>query len=575
MKYVRYLWKLQKKLPFFLSITLCALLGCIPAALVFARSSLIDTAIERSARFPIWCGWFLFLSLGEALLSAMQVRLTEQHNLQRGKALDQQRLQKANRISFPVTETETFHALYHQGAKAAELDAGCYRSWQSLVTIGVQMSATLVVLWFADPFTAAGIALLLVSGITLHIRVAKGIPGFWGRYMENMRRTNYFASLLLNREYAAERKIFGWDAEIEHRFSRSFQKARKENLQLGKKRFSADALLELFSAVYAVVAVLLLLRPLLRGSLTIGLFTSAFYAANTLRAQTGQICGAVYTLKSQFSQLDGYQDFMTLPEEPAPEAPVSTVSAPAIFFRNVTFTYPGQEKPVLNGINFTLEQGKHYALVGENGSGKSTLVKLLAGLYPPDSGEIRIGDTPLAAFSAEEKQKLFSVVFQDFYRYPLTIRENLSMGQDSLLSDEVILPVLTALDFHPAALERGLDSSLLLLQKDGSGLSGGEWQKLAIARCVLSDAPVAILDEPNASLDPIGEASVYRAYQTLLQDKLTLFISHRLGSVKQADAILVLKDGQLIAADSHRNLMKNCPYYRQLFETQRGLYHEI
>ena len=144
-----------------------------------------------------------------------------------------------------------------------------------------------------DAWTATGIVILLIGGIWVHLRAAKGSPGFWGRYMENMRLTNYFASLLLHREYAAERKLFGWGDEINSRFTEEFEKARKENLQLGRKRLTADTILEVFSAIYSVCTVLLLLKPLQKGIITIGMFTSAFYAANALRGQIVRLCGAI------------------------------------------------------------------------------------------------------------------------------------------------------------------------------------------------------------------------------------------------------------------------------------------
>lgn len=575
MPYVRYLWKSQKKQEFIGCIFLCVLSGILPAMMIPARSGLVDAAAVKSGDFPVWCGRFLLLAIGEAILSAIQQRCSEQYQMTRARALDQSRIHHTSRIQYAVTETESFHTLYHQAAEAPKLEKSCYGAWQNLLLISVQMAAVMMTLVWIDGWTAIGVVILLIGGITVHLRAARGSPGFWGRYMENMRRTNYFASLLLHREYAAERKLFGWGEEINHRFTDEFQKARKENLKLGKKRLTADAILEVFSAVYAVCTVLLLLRPLQKDGITIGMFTSAFYAANALRGQIGRLCGAAYTLKSDFAQLGAYEKFMELPEN-APQTPIPAEPDDAVIcFRDVSFTYPGQEKPTIQHLNLTMEAGKHYALVGENGSGKSTLVKLITGLYQPDSGEILVGGRPLDTLSDLEKQKLFTVVFQDFYRYPLTIRENLWLGQKDLLSDKQITPVLNALDFHPAMLQKGLDADLLLLQKEGSGLSGGEWQKLTIARSVLSPAPIAILDEPNAALDPVAEAQIYRAYQTLLQKKTTLFISHRLGSVRDSDSIFVLQDGQLLAIGNHEFLMESCSYYRELFETQRGLYDEI
>lgn len=575
MQYVSYLWKTRTKREFLSCIILCILSAVLPAVMIPTRSTLIDSAIAGSRSFALWCGIFLFLSIGEAVLTSTRQWFTSRHQQLRARELDQNRLHHAGRVPYAVTETESFHSLYHQASEAPKLEQSCYGAWQDLLLTSVQIAAVMMTLAWIDGWTAAGVVILLIGGIVIHLRAAKGSPGFWGRYMENMRRTNYFASLLLHREYAAERKLFGWEYEINDRFTREFEKARKENLQLGKKRLTADSLLEVFSAIFAVCTVLLLLRPLHQGAITIGMFTSAFYAANTLRGRIGQMCSAAYTLQSDFSQMKAYDQFMELPGNSIPASVPAGTDEAVIRFRDVSFAYPGQEKPILQHLNLTMEAGKHYALVGENGSGKSTLVKLMVGLYQPDCGEILINGRQLSSLSDEEKQKLFTVVFQDFYRYPLTIRENLSLGQPELLTDAQIERILDALDFSPAALEKGLDADLLLLQKEGSGLSGGEWQKLTIARSILSPAPIAVLDEPNAALDPVAEAQIYRAYQTLLQSKTTLFISHRLGSVREADSIFVLRDGQLLAAGNHELLMESCSYYRELFETQRGLYDEI
>lgn len=573
MQYVSYLWKTRTKWEFFGCIILCILSAVLPAIMIPTRSTLIDLAITGSRNFALWCGIFLFLSIGEAFLTSTRQLFTSRHQQLRARELDQNRLFHADRVPYAVTETESFHSMYHQAAEAAKLEQSCYSAWQDLLLTSVQIAAVMLTLAWIDGWTAAGVVILLMVGIGLHLRFAKGSPGFWGRYMENMRRTNYFASLLLHREYAAERKLFGWEDEMNDRFTREFQKARKENLQLGKKRLTADSLLEIFSAIFAVCTVLLLLQPLQQGAITVGMFTSAFYAANTLRGRIGQMCRAVYTLKSDFSQMNAYKQFMDLPENCTPASVPAVTDHAVIRFRDVSFTYPGQENPILQHLNLTMEHGKHYALVGENGSGKSTLVKLMVGLYQPDSGEILIGGRPLSSLSDPEKQKLFTVVFQDFYRYPLTLRENLSLGQSKPPEDGEMKQVLEALAFPIP--EKGLDADLMLLQKEGSGLSGGEWQKLTIARSVLSPAPIAVLDEPNAALDPVAEAQIYQAYQTLLQNKTTLFISHRLGSVREADSIFVLRGGQLLASGNHELLMESCSYYRELFETQRGLYDEI
>ena len=285
---------------------------------------------------------------------------------------------------------------------------------------------------------------------------------------------------------------------------------------------------------------------------------------------------SVFDLVGSMKQMNGFFSYLELGEEAETETFQIDNAIREIAFHDVTFTYPGADRPVLKHISFQLEPGRHYALVGENGCGKSTLVKLLVGLYTPDSGAVLINGKPVHALTLAQRRRLYSVVFQDYYRYPITIRENVSLCTDTPVNNQVLDTVFGQLDFRPMAVDKetGYDSDLMPLHRTGTGLSGGEWQKMAVARCVLSPAPVAVLDEPNAALDPVAEAAIYKAYHQLLFKRTTLFISHRLGSVRMSDEILVLKDGMLMAKAPHGKLMRECGYYAELFNTQKGLYDE-
>ncbi len=560
-----------------LTLTIAAVVGALPAVTIRLRGDLIDgaSAGADSGFFPR-LALFGALSLLGMVCGAVLTRLRERHRIRQAARLDALRLEKAAKVAFPITETERFHALWQKSASASELDSRLFTASGELARLSVRLALSLLVLWTVDVWTAIGITLLLTVGVLLNRKLAQKTEGFWAKYIENMRRTNYFSSLLMQREYAAERKLFFFDDEIDRRYRESFDQAKRENARLGRGRFQIETLMQLLFAFYSVAVVLLLLRPLTSGRITIGLFTSAFYAAEGLVQSCKQICAAVFELEGAARQMSGFADFLALEEESAEEASGEACGAEGIEFRDVTFTYPGAAKPVLEHVSFRLEPGRHYALVGENGCGKSTLVKLLAGLYAPDSGQVLAGGKPVRSLTLPERRSVFSVVFQDFYRYPLTLRENVSLCMDEPASDGVLDEVFGQIDFRPMAATReaGYDSDLMPLYKTGAGLSGGEWQKLAVARCVLSPASVAVLDEPNAALDPVAEAAVYQAYRRLLAQRTTLFISHRLGSVRMSDEILVLKDGALIAKAPHGELMTDCSYYAELFNTQKGLYDE-
>jgi ATP-binding cassette subfamily B protein len=490
--------------------------------------------------------------------------------------MDSQRLEKGNKVPFPVTETQEFHELLEQAGKAPELDHACYKSMQQILVGCVKMVTTLIVLVRVDVETGILLILFLLAGVWINSNAAKKTDGFWSEYMKNMRRANYLSSLLLYREYSLERKLFDYDREIEDRYEHDFSGAVAENRKLGKSRLRAETVVTMFSAVYSMAAILLLVCPLQSGQISPGMFCAAFSAANQLRNVGSQIYDGVFTYLSSFRQLSGFFSFIQLEEEtPCPlEGDVDFTAG--IEFSHVSFIYPGSNVSVLNDVSFILHPGEHYALVGENGCGKTTLVKLLLGLYQPTQGRILVGGKEIGSMSGREKQGLFSVMFQDFYRYPISVRENISLSSKEVPKDEQMRSILDTLGLKTPAIceEQGLDRSLMHLKSGGIDLSGGEWQKITAARCMMSSSPIAILDEPNAALDPMSEANFYQVCKELLANKTTLFISHRLGAVKQSDQILVLQGGQLIAMGSHEFLMENCGYYANLFETQRGLYYE-
>lgn len=605
MTYLQYIKRFYHRNSFWILLT-ASLQGLISVLVIPVRSKVIDTALQGNAAgnqyFLLFLILFALFTLGEGLLSKLNMRMIEKHNIQTGETLDRSRVEKSMRVKYSLTETPEFHDLLQKAKKAPELDAKCFQAMESVIWLMVNAVGSIVIIWAIDPVVVLGILVLLAAGLYIENVRAKKTEGFWGKYMEKMHRCNYLSELLMQREYAAERKLFGYQEKINSEFNREFEKARTENIKMGRMRVKADMTWQIVCAVYVVALIFLLVRPLIAGKITLGVFYSVYYSASLLINRCAGIWSEVFNLTESFHQLKKYFAFLNLEEDSTEwstksmrvseglntkkvsgdrtaQNPVLSERAELLLsleFRNVSFNYPGASQPVLKNLSFRLEPGKHYALVGENGCGKSTLVKLLAGLYEPSEGEILINGRSAAKWDGEKMRKLFSVVFQDFYRYPLTVRENVCLSAEEQLDEEKIGRVFEAmqLDTVIEKLPQRADTSLLPLYENGVSLSGGEWQKLTIARCVLSGSQVAVLDEPNASLDPISEASIYQAYRELLKSSTTLFISHRLGSVQMSDEILVLKDGKLLAMDSHENLLKNCGYYAKLFDTQRGLYLE-
>ncbi len=240
---------------------------------------------------------------------------------------------------------------------------------------------------------------------------------------------------------------------------------------------------------------------------------------------------------------------------------------------DVTFAYPGSERPVLQGVTLTIEAGERLALVGENGAGKSTLVKLMMGLYRPTSGRILLDGQDVAALPPEQVRERFAAVFQDFVRYWFPIRTNIAFGRLGRATEEEIRHAAELAGAAPfiEALPDGYDT-LLGRPLGGLDLSGGQWQKLALARALVRNADVVVLDEPTAALDPKAEAEVYRQFSEITRDRTTILISHRLGSARLADRIAVLKGGRLVEVGTHDELVASDGEYARLFQLQAQWY---
>ena len=266
-------------------------------------------------------------------------------------------------------------------------------------------------------------------------------------------------------------------------------------------------------------------------------------------------------------------------ERIAPEEPPSNgedVVIPAnlpLRFENVFFRYPSAEQDVLKGVSLELKAGERIALVGENGAGKTTLVKLMMGLYRPTSGTIFLGDKPLEEWPKEAVRRQFAAVFQDFVRYQFSVRENIAFGAlDGATDGEIERAAqLAGVAEYAQKMPAGYDQ-LLGKELGGEDLSTGQWQKLATARALVRGAEVVVLDEPTAALDPKAEAEIYERFGEMTRGKSSVLISHRLGSARTCERILVLKDGLVVEDGSHDELMGRDGEYSHLFRLQAQWY---
>jgi ATP-binding cassette, subfamily B, bacterial len=307
----------------------------------------------------------------------------------------------------------------------------------------------------------------------------------------------------------------------------------------------------------------------------------------SLQFLAGAIAGASANIQSVFSTFSSIADqslFLTdlvefLRVGPKIRSKPYALPAPrpicdGFKFERVTFSYPGSQRRILDQLDFRFESGERIALIGENGQGKTTLVKLLTRLYDPTSGRILLDGVDLRDYNMEDLQSQIGVIFQDFMRYEMTARANIAVGRIELAeSEEVLRAARKSLANEVIEqLPKGYEQLLGVRFEGGVDLSGGEWQRIALARAYIRDAQVMILDEPTASLDARSEYEVFQRFAELTEGKSALLISHRFSTVRMADRIVVLQDGRIAEQGSHRQLLALGGQYAAMFELQASGY---
>ena len=318
----------------------------------------------------------------------------------------------------------------------------------------------------------------------------------------------------------------------------------------------------------------------LRGEITVDQFMLYFAAISGFATYVGNIMTAWTAMQTASLVLCDFREYLDLPDgggSGKERADTHLTHAPQIVFDHVSFRYDGAQEDTLRDISLTLHSGERVALVGTNGAGKTTLVKLLCGLYSPTAGEVRVDGVPVGDFAREEYYRLFSPVFQDVQTAFFSLAETVAGEVGGHLDRERAERCMRRaglgkkLDSLPLGIDTRLDKQI---NKDGIELSGGEAQKLMMARALYKDAPVLVLDEPTAALDPIAENEIYLQYRDMTEGKTSLFISHRLASTRFCDRILFLKDGKIAEEGTHSELIALGGEYAKLFEIQSCWYRD-
>jgi ATP-binding cassette subfamily B protein len=433
--------------------------------------------------------------------------------------------------------------------------------------------------------------LIFFSPWLMALLVAAVVPAFLGEthfsklaYSVLFRRTpqrrqlDYLRLLGASAQSAKEVKIFGLGAFLSERYRQVAHSIEEENRSLAIRRAITGAGLSLISTGGYYGAYAVVLMRTLAGAISLGTFTFLTGAFSRSRSYIEKILSSFNDISEEAMYLKDLFDFFEI--RPTIHAAPESILAPrpirdGFEFQNVTFGYPGAAKAVVRNIQFRLHAGEKVALIGQNGAGKTTLVKLLARLYDPTEGRILLDGVDLREYDVDDLRGEIGVIFQDYMRYDAIVRDNIGFGKVEALSDQERIRSAAAKSLAQSVIDKlpgGFDQMVGRRFDGGVDLSGGEWQKFALARAYMRDAQLLILDEPTAALDARSEFEVFERFRELSEGRTVVLISHRFSSVRMADRIVVISDGAVEAVGTHAELLERGGRYAELFELQAAGY---
>ena len=561
----------------------------IPVAVLWIGKLIIDGVIAgvaavRAGQTPEW--WHLAtlvgLELGIAVVGEGLARLSSLLESLLGDLF-------ANRLSVRLME----HAATLDLAQFEDAEIYDHLERARRQTVGRIGLFTLLLGTAQDLITLislASVLLVQLPWLLLLLTVAV-VPAFLGeahfaslgysllfQWTPERRLLDYLRYMGASDESAKEVKLFGLSSFLVDRYAKLSDKFYEENKNLAVRRNVVSTLLVTIGTLGYYGAYAVIIYRTVMGDFTIGTLT---FLAGSFRQSRSLIQSILLALSSIYEQSLYLSDLFTFfdvrpnvvskPGARSVPRPIRT----GFQFENVGFRYPGSQRWAVRHLTFTFEPHERIALVGENGAGKTTLVKLLARLYDPDEGRILLDGVDLREYDLESLRKNIGIIFQDFVRYDFILRENIGVSQVEALDDEARIREAARRSLADSVAQRvpqGFDQMLGRRFDNGVELSGGEWQKVALARAYMRDAQVLILDEPTAALDARAEYEVFLRFAELTKGRMAVLISHRFSTVRMADRILVLKGGELVDDGTHEELLARGGLYAELFSLQAAGY---
>lgn len=436
---------------------------------------------------------------------------------------------------------------------------------------GIALVGTVLLYLNASVGVAMSLVLLCFPMIWLNYKTADMMKSIYKKQSRELRYMNYLNKLLTEKHSLLELRVFNALQYVNAKIDKIVKSVLSERIKV--KIIAHNYYLGgiLLSFIWLVIVFVILGNKLTQGVISIGVFTALVTSAKSTLDKADVFYRHLQKVRWHSMFLEHFELFMSFEDIVEGNEIIIDPDNLTIEFQDVYFKYPRSEQMILKGVSFIIYPEEHVGFVGRNGVGKSTITKLLCQFYKPTSGRILINGQDIQDIKVESLRKVFSVVFQDYFRYEFSLRENIALGNIERINEDLAITEI----INHEILERlgnNLEANLGKLENNGQDLSGGQWQRIAISRAMFANNKFIILDEPTASLDPIAESEMYHNLLTTFTSRGCILITHRLASAKLVDKIIVIEDGIVEEIGCHSELMENGGLYKQMYDSQSSWY---
>ncbi|HEM5107497.1 TPA: ABC transporter ATP-binding protein, partial [Streptococcus suis] len=557
-------------------IILNILQSIIPLASLFIYQELINAVLKKGSNIFSVLIVYILMQMMLSILSQLNSYISEKFNMNLSYNLNLKLLKKTSSLNLiDFEQADTYNLIENI------VQDSTYKPFQLFnAIIGVItgfLSLLTSIIYVSTWNVAVSTFLLIIPVISLVIFMRVGQLEFliqWER--ANSEREVWYINYLLTHDFSfKEIKLNGISQYFIDKYGTLKRNFMNQDLNISKKKVLFRGSLDILLNFINGIAIFMMIQSIRSGKLLVGNFVSLIQAitrVNTYSQSMIQNTYIIYNTSLFMEQLFKFFD-MEVSNISIQNSRISRIEKriDKIKVNNLSFIYPGSVKKTLEDINVEFNKGELVAIVGKNGSGKSTLVKLLSGLYQPSEGQIYYNNESSDVLDLSYYQNNVSVLFQDFVKFELSVRENIGLSDVNSISDSKIKKHIDnlKLNFLTAENNFNLNQRLGTWFNDSRQISGGQWQKVALARTFFKNASIYILDEPSSALDPVSEKEIFDEFVTRSRDKIALFVSHNLMAASRADRIIVMQDGRIIDEGKHDDLISKSKYYRELYYSEK------